>query len=73
MSDYPWYELTAGMINPYYIHNSQTFKRVCKNDELFELFSRIKMPQELTPHASNSISVGSCECKMITSCDHVTS
>jgi len=28
MSDYPWYELAAVVINPHYIYNSQTFKMV---------------------------------------------
>jgi len=67
MLDYPWYELATVVINPHYIFNSQTFKMVGKNHELFELFSRIKMHQELTPRASISVSVGSCERKMITS------
>jgi len=67
MSDYPWYELAAVVINPHYIYNSQTFRMVCKNHELFEFFSRIKMHQELTPGASISVSVISCERKMRTS------
>ena len=58
---------------PTYIYNSQTFKMVWKNHELFELFSRIKMHQELTLRASISVSVVSCERKMITSWYHVTS
>jgi len=28
MSDYPWFELAAVVINPYYIYNSQKFKMV---------------------------------------------
>jgi len=67
MSDHPWYELAAVVINPHYIYNSQTFKIVWKNHELFELFSRIKMHQELTPRPSISVSVVSCERKIITS------
>jgi len=64
--DYPWYELAALVINPHYIYNSQTFKMVCKNHELFELFPRIKIHQEQTPQASISVAVVSCEYKMIT-------
>jgi len=60
MSDYTWYELAAVVIYPYYIYNSQSFKMVSKNHELFELFSRIKIHQELTPRASISVSVFTC-------------